>query len=139
MTIRQFVKMWKSDYQVEDMILMEEKKHPDGVIDRLYHVLYRFGRGSNGRHEALRVRIGKDKQVGEHEIFNLHGPDWGKKDARLDPDNNAFQDYYSQINGWFTQWSSTYSTGSGTGSALVYAGNYTSSVTSWALTGTTAV
>lgn len=110
MKIKDFVKMWKDDNAVEDIILVETREHDDGTSDLLYHVLYQYTRGGNGRHEALRVRISKDEEVLSHDIFNLHGEQWGQENAQLDPNNN----YMMQISSWFTTWSTAY-TGSGTG------------------------
>ena len=104
MKIKDFVKMWKDDNAVEDIILVETRKHDDGTVDLLYHVLYPYDRGGNGRHEALRVRISKDKEVLSHDIFNLHGEQWGQENAKLDTNNN----YMARIGTWFTSWSSAY-------------------------------
>lgn len=106
MTIDDFVTMWKTDNAIEDMILVKTSKHKDKTEDLLFHVFYRHIRGGNGRHEALRVRVSAEKQVVSHDIFNLHGNEWGREDAQLDPNNN----YLQQIDSWFTSWSKTYTT-----------------------------
>lgn len=124
MTLKQFVRMWKRDNSVEDMILVT--KRPRGkVIDYLYHVLYVNERGGNGRHEAIRVRVDEVNEVLEHNIFNLHGEEWGRKDAELDPDNR--NNYTVQITNWFYDWAldqtGTSSTGGSAGAISI---NYTS-------------
>lgn len=125
--------MWKDDSAIEDMILVESRRH-DRVTDYLYHVLYYDNHGENGRHEALRIRVNKKGQVGEHSVFNLHGNDWGRKNAQLDSDNN----YMQQIDTWFSTWSNSATTGmtfsqgtisstggsSGTGGQYIYRGGY---------------
>ena len=101
MTLEQFVRMWKRDNSVEDMILVT-KRSRGRVFDYLYHVLYINERGGNGRHEAVRVRVNKNNEVLEHNIFNLHGEEWGRKDAELDADNR--NNYTVQVTNWFYDW-----------------------------------
>lgn len=127
MKFKDFLKMWRDDPQVEALLEVEKTEQKDGIIDFLFHVMLRSAKDDYGRHEALRVRVGKNKEVIEHDVFNILGQEFGNKDAGKNPVDS--QNWTMAVQNWYQGWSTSYGSTTGcTTNLYVYGSTGDSSI-----------
>ena len=93
MKLSEFEAMYREDKAISSLVKVETNKGQNGIEHILYHILYKAYMDWYGRHVGLRVRVDKNKNVLDHDIFNM----------TLDSDGN----WCEAVQQWFQTWTTT--------------------------------